>query len=246
MKKISLISVYNNRQLLDEMVESCRTQTVGFENIEFISIDNTGRRFSSAAAALNYGSSQATTDICIFLHQDIAFLENDALQFIIDYLDQHPNAVIGSAGVKGREYGHDGTIISAMVYGSFKAQYQTAQVPEEAFTLDECLFGCKKALLGQLRFDEVLCDSWHLYGADLCLQALVKGCTVVVLPLPQVWHKSCGNADRSYIRTQNALGKKYRKHFCVVNTTNGYVYTNPIKRTALNLYRTLRYRKNYL
>jgi hypothetical protein len=64
---------------------------------------------------------------------------------------------------------------------------------------------------------------------------------VFAIPL-NVWHKSNGNADKSYYDCQNRLGKKYRKYFDVVNTTNGWVYTSSLKRFAQNLYRKLRYK----
>ena len=60
-------------------------------------------------------------------------------------------------------------------------------------------------LLTLLSFDEVICDGWHLYGADLCLQAnLVSGMSVMVVPM-NIWHKSNGNADKSYFITQNKI-----------------------------------------
>jgi hypothetical protein len=63
---------------------------------------------------------------------------------------------------------------------------------------------------------------------------------VVALPI-NVWHKSNGNADKAYFKTQNKLGAKYRKYFKIINTTNGYVYTNIFKRILQNLYRKIKY-----
>ena len=242
MKSISLICVYNNQELLDTMVNSCKNQTVGFENIEFILIDNTAGAFSSAAAALNYGTKKATTDTWVFLHQDIEFLKEDGLEYIINYLNNNPEVLVGAAGVKSRKKDYNG-IVSSMYSGIYKAKYSDEQNPQEVFVLDECLFACRKELFGKICFDEIICDGWHLYAADLCLQAKLNGYSVVVLPLSQVWHKSWGNADKEYFRTQNVLARKYKKHYEIINTTNSWTYTNPMKRMLLNSYRKLRYGK---
>ena len=74
-----------------------------------------------------------------------------------------------------------------------------------------------------------LCE--HLFGGG-----------VKAVPL-NIWHKSHGNADGTYFKTQNLLAKKYKKYYNVINTTNGYVYTNFLKRLAQNLYRKIKYRK---
>ncbi len=241
MGKISLICVYNNQEMVDSMAESCKTQTVGLDNIELVLINNTKGEFKSAAAALNYGADKAQGDKLIFLHQDIEFLREDALEYIEDYLDKNPRALIGAAGVTCRDKGFDGEIVSSMYAGPDKTKYSDEENPREGFVLDECLFGCNRELFKTIRFDEKVCDGWHLYAADLCLQAVINSFEVVILPLPQVWHKSNGNADKAYFATQNELAKKYRKNFKIINTTNSYVYTNPVKRALLNLYRNLKY-----
>lgn len=71
MKKISLITVYNNASELADMTESAKNQKN--VDVEFISLDNTNGDFSSAAKALNYGAMQANGDVLVFLHQDIVF-----------------------------------------------------------------------------------------------------------------------------------------------------------------------------
>ena len=78
MKKISLIAVYNKPQLLNEMVESANRQKN--VEVELITLDNTGHRFSSASKALNYGTTKATGDVIVYLHQDIEFMSDDVLE----------------------------------------------------------------------------------------------------------------------------------------------------------------------
>lgn len=52
MNKISLITVFNNQSMVDEMINSAKRQNDAVT--EFIMIDNRNNKFNSAAAALNY------------------------------------------------------------------------------------------------------------------------------------------------------------------------------------------------
>lgn len=237
MRKISLISVYNNSKKLKEMLDSASIQ----ENvdIDYVLIDNSNSKFKSAAQALNFGVKKAIGDVIVFLHQDIVFLDSNQLSNMFDFAINNRNIIFGAAGVQHKHYNLG--IISSIYEGPYKNKYNSLIQPKMVYTLDECLIGCHRDCLSKVSFDEVVCDGWHLYGADLCLQAnLVDGMSVMVLPM-NIWHKSTGNADKSYYITQNKLGKKYSHKYKIINTTNGFVYTNFIKRSLLNFYRKIRY-----
>lgn len=237
---ISLVTVYNNSNLLQQMVTSAKSQKN--VDIDFVLIDNTANRFLSAAKALNYGVSQSKGEVIVFLHQDIEFLSDNALESIYQFGINHPDTVFGAAGVKAKKT-DTGEFFSSMCAGESRTPYERCSSPEECFTLDECLFACHINCMKRLSFDEVTCGGWHLYGADLCLQAgLIPGMNVMVIPMEYVWHKSNGNTDKSYMRTQNLLAKKYQGKYKVINTTNGFQYTNPVKRVIINIYRELRYK----
>lgn len=239
-KTVSLITVYNNEQLVEEMKSSAALQE-GVD-IEYIMLDNRGRKYKSAAEALNAGVDMAKGEVLVFLHQDIEFVSANTLEYIYDYATANKNAVFGAAGVTQRTAPDSEVfILSSMYAGPDKQKYSDMNESKTAFTLDECLIACHSSCMEKLRFDEEICDGWHLYGADLCLQALAfANFSVQVVPL-DCWHKSNGCADKSYFMCQSRLAKKYRKYFKIINTTNGYSYTNPLKRTIQNLYRKIRY-----
>src|SRR5574344_765470 len=90
-------------------------------------------------------------------------------------------------------------------------------MPMSVFTLDDCLFATTQQVLKQISFATVLCNGWHLYGVDLCMQAHLKNIDVMVLPM-SLWHKSAGNIDSSYFDCMKILSKKYEKNFKVINT----------------------------
>jgi glycosyltransferase involved in cell wall biosynthesis len=242
MKNISLITVYNNQKLLDEMLSSARKQAN--VDIDYVMIENSNNSFSSAADALNYGTTKAKGEVFVYLHQDIEFLNDNALETIYDFAIEHKNTFFGAAGVKRRNNKSDDIqILASFFAGADKSQYKNLDEPTDCFTLDECLIACHRDCMKDLSFDDEVCDGWHLYGADLCLQVgLVSDLNVMVIPMPYVWHKSNGNADKSYRDTQDRLAKKYKGNYKIINTTNGYQYTSVHKRTLMNIYRKLRYR----
>lgn len=240
LKNISLITVYNNINLLQQMVESASMQ----ENvtIDYVLIDNRTNQFASAAAALNYGAKKAKGEVLVFLHQDIEFLEKSALSDIYRFGVTNQNTIFGAAGVKSKLV-DTGEFFSSMYAGEDKVQYKCCTAPANCYTLDECLIACHKDVMKRIKFDEETCNGWHLYGADFCLQAgLIPEYSVMVIPMDYVWHKSNGNADKYYIKTQDLLAKKYRGKYKIINTTNGFQYTNPVKRLFVSTYRRLRYR----
>ncbi len=211
-------------------------------DVDCVMIDNRQKAFNSAAAALNYGAAKAKGDVLVFLHQDIEFLSDAALEQIYDFAVKNKNVIFGAAGVKSRKEDASGKIFTSMYAGEDKVKNSSLDNATECFTLDECLIACYKDCMKNIAFDEKTCDGWHLYGADLCLQAgLDPDLKVMVIPMDYVWHKSNGNADKSYHLTQNKLADKYKGKYRVINTTNGYQYTNGIKRMLTNIYRKLRY-----
>jgi hypothetical protein len=92
-------------------------------------------------------------------------------------------------------------------------------------TLDELLLIVPSEAFERTKFDEVLCDDWHLYGVDYSLTALGKGHAVCVLPLP-AWHLSSGKRSPGYYRTLKKLIKKHMNER-VINTTAGLWPTRP-------------------
>lgn len=137
---ISVISVYNNDELLNEMIVSLNKQKD--VEVERIFIDNKNGKFSSAAKALNYGVDHSTGDVLVFLHQDIEFLDSYVLKNIYDFVIKNKEKIVGAAGVKSKETDRTSEIFSAMCEGEEKSRYTTLDVSTRAFILDECLIAC--------------------------------------------------------------------------------------------------------
>lgn len=218
---ISMICVYNDKNKLKNMVKSCNKMK---ENIEWILINNINGRFHSAAAALNYGFRKATSDILIFLHQDIVFHECMELKSLEDRLIQDNKCIIGVAGVKYIENEQEQQVLSTIhdgIDGNHVYNCHINQI-EEVFTVDECLLATTRNVMKRLIFDEKL--GWHFYGADLCLQGADRGYKTYIIPI-KLTHYSHGTINRSYFKSLGCFVNKWKKVYRYLCTTTIWVST---------------------
>lgn len=186
---VSVICCYNRAAEYAAMCETLKAQTVP---CEVIGVDNSDGKFSSAAAALNWGAEQAQGNVFVFLHQDILFTKEDSLAQLIRVIVQTPRPVI--AGLFGAKHGKDETYIE-----DFKI-YET---------VDECCLAMSGETWRMLRFNETLCDGWHLYAVELCLRAQNAGVLICAKDCG-IRHLSNGTVDKNYMRTYRKLLLTYK------------------------------------
>jgi len=198
----SIISVYNNREILNDwLLNSLKKQTVAYE---LILIDNTKGRFTSVAAALNYGATliQKQSDYIMFAHQDIRLLSDTWLEDASTYLDSLED--LGIAGVSGARSNSRGKIeiVSNIKHGVPCKKLRKRifiKNPEKVQTVDECLIIIPIHIFKKIKFDSKICDSWHMYAVDYCLEAEKMGLNAYVLPLLS-YHRSTGVISDNYIK----------------------------------------------
>lgn len=218
---LSLVCVYNNEEQYERMVNTLNKQHL---NIEIIGFDNRGNEWSSAAAAYNEGVRRASSPLILFSHQDILFMGTDFLDAFVERVRDNPLEIVGVAGAITNEDGQGRRMLSGMYQGSLLWRHHTARSAVSVETLDECLFGCNRAVFDCISFDEDVCNGWHFYAVDLCLQARLNNIAVTVLPA-DVIHESGGNRDASYYLAQERIKKKYADSFAVISTTCGWTRT---------------------
>jgi hypothetical protein len=231
---ISVISVFNNQNILAEwLLGSLKKQSSPYE---FIGVDNTSGKFSSAAAALNWGTKKSKGEYLAFIHQDVALSETDWLEKAEAFLRKAPD--LGVAGVAGMLHSPRLSIwqvgtarvenrLGRVATGPEKTQLlcKTAVTePTAVQTLDELVLMIPTDVFSRLQFDEATCDNWHLYGVDYALSVGTLGLKAYVLPLP-AQHKSTGFVDERYFRTLKKIFQKHRDRKTIY-TTCGSWYTN--------------------
>ncbi len=239
---ISIISIFNSDKLASQLKQSAENTKADLY-VGYHLMDNRGNKlFRSAAEGYNFALDQFRDgDVLVFCHQDIIFLP-DALKTIYRLCRENPNTLFGAAGVKNIRQKDDSRIISSMAVIQEGWNYKTLKRGEvqDVFTLDECLIAGNRDLFEHLRFDEDVCDGWHLYAAELCMQCHVKGYPVKVF-YSNIVHLSGGNPDKSFYSCERKLVKKYRKHFSRITYSCGWTYTDPVRYGLLSLYRRVRY-----
>jgi len=219
---ISIVVVYNDKDLLNEiLLYSLNKQTADFE---FIGIDNTSRKFKSAAEALNYGGKQASGKYIMFVHQDVELDSDSWLEKTENILDGISDlGIAGVAGMKekGKNYKErmSGYISDA---GKLWEGNNGLKKPEEVQTLDECLMIIPKKVFEKLQFDEKIFDGWHCYGANYCLSIKQKGLKAYVIPM-FVYHRSLRINTEKLFYYQKKLYKKHRNDYKHIYTTCGEV-----------------------
>ncbi len=201
---ISIICVYNNKDILDKYLKSSlETQSSKYE---LILVDNRDNEFSSATSALNFGAKQSSGDYLVFSHQDIN-LSDGWIEDTIMKLESLENA--GVIGVAGKT-------TDSLVRGNIKQGLTPVDLtpykvdkPEKAITLDECLFIVPREVYEKYPLDEKMCPDWHLYAVEYVYRIREHDLDAYLIP-SNLEHRSKGaSMSEGYYKTLPNLQKKY-------------------------------------
>lgn len=206
-KMMSIICVYNNKNILDEyLIESLDKQT---EKYELILVDNRENKFKSATSALNFGAKKAHGDYFVFAHQDIYFSDENWIKNTMNQLKSLNN--VGIVGVAGKTV--DSLVRSNIKQGLDPVDVSPFKISkaEKASTLDECLFIIPRNIYGRYNLNEETCDDWHLYAVDYVYNVKEQGLEAYIIPTT-LEHRSKGaSMSETYYKTLPKLQKKYLK-----------------------------------
>ena len=197
-------------------------------NYELILIDNTNNKFNSAAKALNYGGNKAKGKYIIFVHQDV-YLSSESflndLEITLDSLND-----LGIAGAAGKSEANK-LIVSNLKEGTPPKLAGKIQInkPVKVQTLDECFFIIPKVVFDKLKFDEEVCNGWHLYAVDYSLSVLEMELNVYVVPA-NIYHQSAGESfsDEYYDILKKLLDKHKKKHVWIYTTMGHWSSAYPL------------------
>ena len=89
----------------------------------------------------------------------------------------------------------------------------------ECDTVDECFFGGHTEHFKEYRFDEEVCDDWHLYAAESCLKTKSKDVNGRVFACEvELIHLSSGNYSPLLYTGFYRLCRKYASEYPVIKT----------------------------
>ena len=240
--KVTFICCYNNSDELNSMLLSS-LNILDKDIYNIILINSFDEGYKSAAEAYNKTIEQREHeigDILIFCHQDIAFDNVTFLQNIISELTENPNQIIGFAGIDTH-----GSVLSNLQYQENKQFITRNQIKakEKVVTIDECCFATSKTVYLKLKFDEYVCNHWHLYAVELCCNARRNEISSYVMP-DIIYHKKNNNGgmytDKHFLKSMWRLIKKFKKDFdyiyapCYICSTNLLIGGFKLLRTYTN------------
>lgn len=246
MSELLIITVYNNDELYENMKETV-FETKNNLSVEFIGLDNKQNKYSCAAKAYNNAIEEILNreDIdketnLIFCHQDLLFKGN-TIEKLNELCTKENNVLFGLAGVTDCKKYYDLPKKEIRFLTAINdLSYMKKDEILDVFTLDELLVAGNVSIFSNIRFDEAVCDDWHLYVADICLQCHLKGYGVKVFG-GEATHLSDGHTNKAYKRSEKRLARKYNGVFPIINYTCGSAYTNPILFHMYRIYGKIKY-----
>lgn len=224
MEKVSIICVYNKTfPLREQLLKSLEIQKAKYE---LILIDNRNNKFKNAASALNHGASQAHGEYLIFSHQDIIIKDENWLENTINQISKLDNP--GIIGVAGKT--HNRYIRTNILHGIPPERITpfTLSQPEEASTVDECLFIIPKKVFEVLQFDEKTCFDWHLYATDYVLSIRKLGYKAYIIPSSLVHASKGASLSEGYYKTVKKLQRKHFSEHTIRNCVSDWYTYIPV------------------
>lgn len=225
MEKISVICVYNKTfPLREQLLKSLEIQKAKYE---LILVDNRNNKFKNAASALNYGANQAHGEYLIFSHQDIIIEDENWLEKTLNQITKLDNpGIIGVAGKTHNKY-----IRTNILHGipPEKITPFNLSKPEEASTVDECLFIIPKKVFEILQFDEKTCFDWHLYATDYLLSIRKLGYKAYIIPSVLVHASKGSSLSEGYYQTVKKLQKKHFDEHIIRNCVSDWYTYIPVR-----------------
>ena len=232
MEKVAVVCCYNNKEILESMLE-CGLRNQKNVEIERLFYCN---QFKSAAEAYNYALDNSDAEFFVFLHQDIKFLDEYLLKKTIQQLKLNSKGIYGLCGAIYKE-GHTETCSNVYHGLQNKNIGKKIETVTKVDGLDEIFVAFHRSIVKLLKFDSKNFDGWHIYVEDLCLQAIQKDIDVFVLPYA-AQHKNVLEMPH-YMMVYNIYPKEYfmylkrlrNKHYkkihkivcpCFTISTKGY------------------------
>ncbi|MCO6415649.1 hypothetical protein JYK14_05585 [Siccirubricoccus sp. KC 17139] len=199
----SICTLVNDRAQHAAMAESFAAGGFGPERAEFIAIDTTEGAGCDAFQGIPRLLEAARGRYVILCHQDVRLLEEGAEALLarlaeLDRLD--PDwALAGNAG--GTPEGE----LAIRISDPYGEDQRRGRLPARAVSLDENFLVLRRAAPIGLSADLA---GFHLYGADLCLQAGLAGRGAWVIDF-HLRHLSPGRKDASFHAAQAGFEAKY-------------------------------------
>jgi hypothetical protein len=204
----SICSLVNKPELYEIMVASFLQGGFNLSRCEYLYIDNSSSNRHDAFSGVGELIAAARGEYVILCHQDVRLIEqgfDDLLTALrcLEEIDPH----WALAGNAGRTNMGDPLMCISDRRGANQRQ---GVLPSKTVSLDENFIVLRRS--AQLA-PSVDLAGWHLYGADLCLQARFRGLNAYVIDFHTLHESGALRIDQSYFYVLEALEDKYHALF---------------------------------
>ena len=206
--RYTLATLVNDPVQYIGMLASFRAGGFTADDCEYLFIDNSSENHACAYRGLDAMLSAAAGDVVILCHQDVRLL-NDTRQTLdarLAQLDERDAdwALAGNAGAVAP--GHLALRITDP-HGSDQntAGRRLEGWPARVMSLDENFIAVRRS--ARIGFSRDL-SGYHLYGADICLNASMAGYTAYVIDF-HLAHLSAGNKGTAFKAAEFAFRQKW-------------------------------------
>ncbi|PPB85798.1 acyl esterase [Acinetobacter soli] len=232
-KRIIFYTLVTRLDEYSEMIESAKKAGFDRDDIDFFYFDNKNSNDFDGYSGINYVLRDSKSEYIIFCHQDIIFNFDGYEKFIkcIDELNSiDPKwAIAGNAGKtkdgRSRRKISDPHGVN-QTFGPF---------PAKVISIDENFIVINNKYNVSCSYH---ISGFHLYGIDLCLNAINLGLSCYVIDF-HLTHKSKGNLDKSFFKNIRHLRNiiEFRKKPIYYSTTcySFFVTNSKIFNFLLNL-----------
>lgn len=202
--RYSFASLVNDHAQYSKMQRSFREGGFG-DDCEWLFIDNSRGNVATAYDGLNQLLDQASGEYVILCHQDLLLIDDDrsTLDRRIAQLEElDPDwAVAGNAGAEFPG------VLAIRITDKAGSDQNTGRFPRKVMSLDENFMIVKrKARLG---FSRDL-SGFHFYGADLCLNADIRGWTCYVIDF-HLEHLGSASTGKPFEEAERAFRAKWSR-----------------------------------
>ncbi len=239
---LSIVICHRNPVLLTAIKKNIEA-TIGIP-YELIIIDNT-KNEHSIFSAYNEGVKRSKYDIVCFTHEDILFYSDDWGKKVLAHFNNPETGMIGLIGGLAQS-----VVPSAWWFNNYfdrsarnllmrstdkkdKKLYHYYSNPfndvdkTEAVIIDGLWFCIKKDLFKKIAFDEKYFSGFHLYDADISMQALQHKKNYVVYDI-LIEHFWTGNISEDYYMELRKFVTKWKDYLPL--------HSEKVKNDYLNIY----------
>lgn len=205
-KPLMLICIYNDKSEKDAFLIALSKNSTP-DKVSTLFFNNTLKNEFNPYHVLSKSLNSKDQDYILFCHQDIRFTSSSDYSSLIKMLKEltklHPNWAVAGAGGISSDYKFTSSILDPHNLSNMKTAFT------KAISLDECflIINCKNFQSYNPPF-----NSFHFYGSDLCLTAILNGYEAYILNFP-IQHLSKGKIDVYYAKCATEFSDYWSSHF---------------------------------